>query len=379
MPSPASALPPLVVAACGLAAAGLVGCDKDNTPVPAAAAYRSSAGRGASTEVAATDDPAALKVTVDDSGRKWLNGKIPYDVFPDVPSDEEVAAGGAGIERSPVASDKSATIVASTDRTGPTPSPEALDEPTAPRSATPEAPPSDGTAVGGWDQILPVESLQREIAAVRNDLSEKLLTVGNYNESFETVANDGWLMSALATIAQEHPASISWKGNALLARDAATALAMAATAKGRKNFGDAQLANEHVAALLDNNTPPGLPTPDPAASREETADRAGLMTRMQAAFDRLKEAGADEAALKKNLDAAAHEARVLAALAKFTAHVDYGSADEADYQAASGEVTSAGGAMAEAAAAEDYAGFKSGFDRVGTACNKCHEKYRFAN
>lgn len=372
----ASAPPPLVVAACGLAAAALVGCGREEAPSPAASTNRPTESRTTTAEAATDDAAAAVKVTVDESGRKWLNGKIPYDVFPDVPSDEEVAAGGAGTERPPAfaGSRDEETAVASTDRTAAPLSPEPSGEPTAPGPV-----PTDAPAAGDWEQILPVESLQREIAAVRNGLSEKLLTVGNYNESFESVANDGWLMSALATIAQEHPAPISWKANALLARDAAVAVAAAATARGRKNFNDAQLASEQLAAVLDNNTPPGLATPDPAASREETADRAAVMTRMQAAFDRLKEAGADEAALKKNLDAAGHEARVLAALAKFTTHGDYGSTDEADYQAASGEVVAAGAAMAEAAAAEDHAGFKAAFDRVGTACNKCHEKYRFGN
>ncbi len=103
------------------------------------------------------------------------------------------------------------------------------------------------------------------------------------------------------------------------------------------------------------------------------------MARMQTAFDRLKEAGANEAALKQKADAATHEARVLAALAKFSAHEDYGSAEEPEYQNGSNEIVAAGGAMSEAAAAEDRAGFTASFERAGAACNKCHEKYRFGN
>ncbi|HEX6987276.1 MAG TPA: hypothetical protein VF170_18000, partial [Planctomycetaceae bacterium] len=247
--------------------------------------------------------------------------------------------------------------------------------------ATTVSPPGGSPAgpAGGWDAVLPLEALQNEIAAARNELGEKLLTVGSYNAAFEQVATTGWLMSALATIAAEHPAPISWKGNALLARDAAVGVAMAAGGRGRENFNAARLANEQLVAVLNNNTPAGLPAPDPSASREETADRAALMTRMQTAFDRLKEAGGDGAAFAQGREAAAREARLLAALAKFTAHPDYGSAEEPEYQAAAGEIVSAGAAMAEAAGAEDHAAFRAALDRAGTACNRCHEKYRFGN
>src|SRR5690606_33802093 len=150
-------------------------------------------------------------------------------------------------------------------------------------------PMSDTPGAVDWPSILPLDVLRNEIAAVGNDLGEKLLTVGSYNAAFEDVSRNGWLLSALATIASEYPDPISWKSNALLARDQAVAVAMSATARGRQNFSEAQLANELVAAIINNNTPPGLSAPDPAASREETADRSALMSRMQLAFDSLKE------------------------------------------------------------------------------------------
>lgn len=362
-----------------LAGAGLwvgallvAGCEKG--PAAAEGEKKAAAARPASPDRASEPAGAEIKVTIDSSGRKWLTPTIPYDVYGDVPSDEEAATAAATAPSETPGSPAPGMTLASTDR--------APSEPAPPQTSALENEPPISSPVASapesWDAVLPAESLQREIASVRNDLSQKLLTVGSYNESFESVGNDGWLMAALATIAQEHPASISWKGNSLLARDAAVAIASAATARGRKNFGDAQLASEQLTAVLDNNTP-NLPAPDPAASREETADRAALMARMQAAFDRLKASAADDAVFRKELDASGHEARILAALAKFTAHTDYTSADEADYQAAAADLVAAGSAMAEAAAAEDRAGFTAALDRVGTACNKCHEKFRFEN
>ena len=188
------------------------------------------------------------------------------------------------------------------------------------------------SAIGGeWDVVLPLNVLRDELAAVQNDLRQTLLTVSSYNANFEAAERDGWEASALATIAAEYSGPISWKQNALLARDAGVAVAMAATARGRKNQGETQVAFDQFSGVLNNN-PPKLPPPDPSASREETASRAALMKRMQIAQARLKDASADDAALKAAAETAPHEAAILAALMKFTAHPDYGSAAEPEYQ-----------------------------------------------
>ncbi|MGC1274680.1 MAG: cytochrome c [Planctomycetaceae bacterium] len=358
----------------------LPGCRDETAPAPAdpSTASARTVKPAASTEASSTTASNAIAATVDASGRRWLTPKVPYDVFPDLPPEGEIVATAGEIPpKAAAATAEAAAMIASTGRA--TTVPEGTAATTVPMPMPPGGEPSPVPSAGDRETVLPLETLRNEIAAVNNDLGKKLLTVGSYNDSFEQVSVDGWVMSALATIAAEHPASISWKGNALLARDAAVAVAMSATARGRESFNEAQLASEQLSAVLNNNTPSGLPAPDPAASREETADRAALMTRMQSAFDTLKEIGADESAFHGGRETAGHEAGILAALARFTSHSDYGSAEESEYQAAARELIASGAVMTEAAAAEDHAAFKAALDGVGTTCNTCHQKYRFEN
>ncbi len=68
---------------------------------------------------------------------------------------------------------------------------------------------------------------------------------------------------------------------------------------------------------------------------------------------------------------------MLAALAKFTSHKDYGGTANADYQEFASVLVNGGLEMAKAAGSQDAATFKTEFDRIGTACNNCHQKYRF--
>lgn len=327
--------------------------------------------------VDAEQAPNAPKVTIDSSGRKWLTPEVPYDVFPDLPTAEEIAA-GASNQPSPTENADGEMSVASASVGSTTPAPQS-DETSSAAPASATSAPSNAGTEADWGDVLPLGVLQREIAAVRNRLGEALLTVGTYNSAFEEVANAGWEMSALATIVSEHPAEISWKDQALFARDAAVGVAMAATGRGRENFNTAQLASEQTFAIHNNNSPPGLAEPDPEASRGETADRAALMSRMQTAFDALKEAGADAASLKESGEEASHEAHVLAALAKFTANPDYTAADNEDYQSAAAKIIASGQAVADAAESGDHETFNAALARVNNACNQCHTKYRFAN
>ena len=82
---------------------------------------------------------------------------------------------------------------------------------------------------------------------------------------------------------------------------------------------------------------------------------------------------------KPPAETAPHEAAILAALMKFTAHPDYGSAAEPEYQQFAGVLTAAGASLSEAAQAGDLTGFRGTLDGVGNACNNCHTKYRFGN
>ena len=313
---------------------------------------------------------------MDGSGRRWLQPagklpKIPYDALPEVPVGDAVAS---------AASTSPALSVAAAVPTPPaTGGMAASTAPSAVASMSAPVPQTVATGSGVWDAVLPLDVLQNEIAAVRNDLNGHLVAVGSYNTGFEQVNLDGWQMSALATIAAEHGGPISWKDDALLARDAAVAVANAASGRGRENFNAAKTAFDQLVGVLNNNAPPDLGTPDPKASREETADRAALMKRMETAEKRLKEAAADEKSLAAKKDEARREAAVLAALAKFTAHPDYTSAAEADYQAAANEIVAAGPTLVATAEADDLRNFKAALDRVGTACANCHGKYRFGN
>lgn len=370
----------VLLAGCGGASEPLA---ENSSPSAEAAQPQGESGSSVSNETEehkTESSGGAITATIDAGGRKWLTPEVPYDVFPGLPTEQELAAAGpTAVDPSSATDPADVPMIASVDRgmADPLPTPaEPTDAPPVPMARVDDAPAETGE---DWTSILPLDALRNEISSLNNDLARQLLTVGSYNDSFGQVSADGWVMSALATIAAEYPAPISWKENALLARDAAVAVAMSATARGRARFSEVQLANEQLSAILNNNVPPGLPDPDPQASREETADRAALMLRMQTAFDRLKAASGDEAAFAADAAVASHEAMLLAALAKFTAHRDYGSAEEPDYQEAARQLVSAGNDMAAAVAAEDLASFKSALDGVSTSCNACHQKYRFGN
>ena len=339
-------------------------------------------------------------------GQKFLAPGIPYDVFPELPDAATLIASAgtgtpvpAGGSSTAGVSDGSSMPAAETRIAGNTPSAELATASTtanttrppvtiSPATAGSTSPDSMAAAIPGMSSTdnatassdeLPTEILLNELGAARNEVGQNLNTLASYNSSLEKVELDAWELSALATLAAEHSGKISWKDNALKARDAAVAIAMAATGKGRENLKKADVAYQQFSGVINNNPPPDLAAPDPQQSREETADRASLMKRMQTAQERLKEAAASDSAFKTNQQRSIHEALILGTLTRFTAHGSYGSASEGEYQKFAAALGAAAGEMAVAAEQEDADGFKSALDRVETNCAGCHAKFRFAN
>ena len=65
-----------------------------------------------------------------------------------------------------------------------------------------------GFALG---QSVPISVIETEVKMIRNHLRQSLQTVGTYNGSYKEIQCDGATLAAIAAVAIEHPASLSWK------------------------------------------------------------------------------------------------------------------------------------------------------------------------
>ncbi|QDT37280.1 hypothetical protein [Stratiformator vulcanicus] len=367
----------------------LVGCggsgdgpDGSGTPVAGdGAASNTPAANGTGTASpssfgtqAATQNGGDGPLRVLPNGRLTFPGAIPLDAYGDVRASTSSTGVISGVASQPPGSQTGG------GNSGMSGSPAVVGNPPA---NVPSTPPTSSTAGGSalsssnWGDAVSMTVLTEEISSLSNDLAAVLISVGSYNRGYEQVQLGGEVLAAMCDIVAAHPESVSWKADALLARDRGTAVAAEATGSGRSKFAPTQLAFEQFSSILNNNRPPGLPEPDADLPRSEIAARGQLMQRMDAAFSRLRQASGDSSGFAANSEELAHEAAVLGLLMKYTTGGDYADVEVAPYRSTAAKLIDASDEAASAAAIEQHAAFKSAVIAIEATCTECHQQYRF--
>lgn len=355
----------VLLLSCGLAAVGVFGCggspSSDESPAPAAELSPPSPSETASDPTSASPNasPQQISARTDADGRKWV-GDIPYDVFFDDPlaivaNTQEVPGASAPVS----------------------PLPQPMPQNAESASPEPSAAAASSAAGADWGKVISAAILDNEVKFLRNELTQKLQSVGKYNASTFEIPVHGATLSVMAGIATAHPGDISWKDKAKYVRDLGLKIAEAAEGPGRKNY-DATLAPfEQVVALLNGNEPAGLEDAEDSVPFADVAERIDIMKRMEQAFKWLKTNVNSEQALKDEQEKVLHEAAVLAALTQAIAAKDYYKNDPETYDGFAEMMVNASLKAGEAAQNGRFDEFSQSLDQIQKSCNECHAKERF--
>lgn len=288
-------------------------------------------------------------------GRKYVN-KIPYDVFFDNPLQ--------------VVNENKGTVAQA---------PSAVEKPTenkaAPMPAESPAAPTASSGGSGWKDLIPMEELQSEVKAVRNSLTKAISNQGQFNKDFKFVAIDGAELAAIAGIVQEHSESVSWKEKAHFVRDFSAQLNQSAAGMGKDNFDKTKAAFQKLNSVFEGSIPAdagAIPTTRPF---NETANRKGLMKRIEKAKDWLKQDVNSEAKFKSMSDQIQHEAAIISALGTVITKTGYDYTENDDYQGWAKALIDGAREAAAASKEESYDRFKQSIDKINKSCTDCHGSY----
>lgn len=296
-------------------------------------------------------------------GRKWL-GDIPYDVWFDDP-----LAIAANNQTSGAANPAPAMAQANN---------------TAAPAVTPAAPAAESPAVaaGGsvdWKQTISSDELQDEMKRIRNRLTQQLQSAGTYSGNYKDIQADGAVIAALGAIVERHPDDLSWKANAKFVRELGGQLRESSKALGKEGFDKTTAVFEKLTSVLSGSVPPDVGNAEEKKTFGESASRAGVMVRMQKAFDWLKSNITTEGKLKSEQETVQHETIVLLALSVVAADSTYDSGEEDDYKKHAQNMVNASRDASSAAKEMDFGKFQQALDKVNKTCSDCHNDYRFAD
>ena len=304
------------------------------------------------------------EVWVDENGQKWF-GNVPMDAFFDnayeVASNQE-SIGGAVVA---VADAGGATDPAMTPAAA-----EGSDPTVAAASDSPKPPTETTTApeAGGedsWATLITAATIDEEVKSIRNFLNENVHSVGTFNSSMLMIPPKAAALGAVAVIVMEHPESVPWKDDAKYVRDLAKKMNSSVLQRGAKDQKRIEELYDAVDATLSRSKPAGLEEPPESDSFAEVAEMRLLMT----------EAGT-EGALGEKKAMVAHEASMMAVMAKIVSMPAYGYGDDAKFTGYANEVLKASQDIKIAAESGDFAGYESAMTRVSTTCSNCHSDYK---
>ena len=338
-----------VVVGCGGGGKPAAQTTAKEVPPPKAASKSKEPNRSA-------DDGAPAKQLVAAGGVRKSPRGIPYDAFFDNPL--KVVEDGAVV-----------AVTVPAEKPGAN-----AGEPAA--KPTVDAP-KPAAAGGGivWADYISIDILQEETKKLRNHLSSVMQKPGDFNKEPKRIGWEGAQLAGLAGIAIEHGEAASWKANAHYIRDFGSELSNTAVGPGKENYDKSKVAYEKLTSIFSGSVP--ADAGDVAAKRpfHETADRGGLMFRIQDARDWMRLNINNEAKLKSEKETILHEAALVAALGKIIATEGYGGTDEEEYQKYANDLINGAKEAAGAANDQSFPKFTDAINKIAKSCTECHPKY----
>lgn len=238
------------------------------------------------------------------------------------------------------------------------------------------APASSDNVVKGdafaWSTLTDGATLEDEIKATAQLLQPPLASASAFSSGGYRDARDAFLLlSRLFQIAAEYDGDVRWAEAAAGAAARFAAAGEACTASDAAAYTAAVAAGEALQRLLRSSSlPPG------ESVSSQVNDLAPLMKRLQSAErDHLSRLLADEQAFRDR-DAIAHEAAIVAVLARDAESADFEFGDDETYAEYAQELVDAAKALGAAARRGDYGSAQAAFSAMRQSCDACHADYR---
>ncbi len=237
-----------------------------------------------------------------------------------------------------------------------------------------DAPNEKGQA---WSTLIDADALTTEIKRVANQIARTTLREGAFkSEGHRLCQRDFRLLAIWFGVVVEFEEEVRWQQNAGAMRAYLLATAEICEEGNDKSLTAAQEASEVLAELMRGQSPT-LPSPSDVEPKEEATDLGDSMQRMkQAAEEKIAPALVTGREFRKGRNEIAHEAKILAVLARAMRQEGFEYSDDEVYLEYAQQLQQAAVDLAEAAQNGDFDAAEQADRRLKQSCVSCHEDYR---
>jgi hypothetical protein len=228
-----------------------------------------------------------------------------------------------------------------------------------------------------WSTLISSDTIEAEIKSAVTPLGEAVAAPGKFKAGEHKPARRLYsVVAVMFGVIAGYDGDVKWKDKAAALRDQMAKAGVNCKVGTDQSFKEAKDRQEELAELLRGGA---VEVPEPAdfSGWAQASDRSPLMQRMEMAHKgNLLPHTSSAGDFSANADKVLHEAQILAALAHVIQDPSFEFADDTGYQEYAHAVEAGAAAVAQAAAAGDYAKAQHAMAEIGKACDECHGGFR---
>ncbi len=250
--------------------------------------------------------------------------------------------------------------------------------PTAPKAVAPLAETEkgdNGAASSGWSMLISSQTIEDEVKKSHLELDALITTSQKFKTENDKVRESFSFLATLFAIIAEYDDNVRWKEDAPSARDAFAQAAANAQTSSDEAFASARTQRDQLAELIRGGKLAGGNSGE--MNWTHWTDRIALMKRLDTSFEqRLKPWTSSMGDLNGHAEEVLHEANIVAAIGQVLIQTGLDEADDEEYAKFAQEMSAAAIELQSALQANQFDAASSAVNRLGKACNDCHEAYR---
>ncbi|NOY30828.1 MAG: cytochrome c [Planctomycetes bacterium] len=224
-----------------------------------------------------------------------------------------------------------------------------------------------------WSELIQAETLQTEIKRVVNGLAGAISSSGKFQGGgYEQCRHDFSLLAVWFRVVGEFDEQVRWKKEAGDVRQHLGQAAALCEKASEPSYSAAKQMHGLLTELLR-----GQSAFEDSTQEKWQVDRSLLMLRMEQSVEEILGPSLSSKKIfrRRNSDLA-HEAQLLAVLAKVIIEEGYESADDEEFSAYARQLGEASTTLVREAEEKNYEAARSAAGRLTQSCSACHEDFR---
>jgi hypothetical protein len=228
-----------------------------------------------------------------------------------------------------------------------------------------------------WSTLVSEETLTDEVKDMKALLAQAVASPSAFKGGGYEKARDGFSAVALAFgVIAAYDQEIRWQKDAAAIRDLFARVGFNCKVGTDQSFGEAKLRVADLGELLDGTPPTARADRDEDFRWSQVAARPALMSRLEAADERLGAAISSAGGFEKALEQLRHDAEIVAAIGEAIRQPDYEYHDDQSYLGHAAAMRDAAVRARDAVKKKDYDAARSAVGDLKKSCDSCHGDFR---